>query len=185
MNPTCGTEPPATDRPSQPDTSNLAAYTEVRESDAPGVGLGLFATRCLPRGTVWWRATPTNVLHVTSEQLACLKASELARSPASQDFLEAIETFGYLLHGDEPGPGNSIVLTLDNGRFTNHAEVPSSGSAAEDPINWSATLVDVAPGDEITEDYRSYGGTDWYPQDGFLNGGPPGREAQGTDGKDG
>ena len=138
------------------DPANLASFTEVRESSVYGAGLGLFATRRIPRGTVWWRATPVNHIRVTKLAYLCLLGSELGRSESSDAMLASIHKFAYF------DPRNDeLILCLDNGRFVNHSTTPNSIPALHETTSASAAAVDIKPGEEIFENYCEYGNADW------------------------
>jgi spermidine synthase len=140
----------------------LDEYTEVRESGE--LGLGLFATRLIPKGTHWWKAGQDNVLNVTKRQYDVLMRSELARSAASRQLLEAIQMYGYI--NDET---NQVVVALDNSRFVNHSDTPNSDCAPEDPNNQAMANRDILPGEEICEDYRTYSMNTWdMPDEPYL-----------------
>ena len=138
------------------DPANLAGFTEVRESSVSGAGLGLFATRRIPRGTVWWRATPVNHIRVPKLTYLCLLGSELRRSKSSEALLASLHKFAYF----DPR-NNELILCLDNGRFVNHSTTPNSIPAHHELTSASATAVDIEPGEEIFENYQEYGDADW------------------------
>lgn len=138
------------------DPGNLAGFTEVRESSVAGAGLGLFATKRIPRGTVWWRATPVNHIRVPRLTYICLLNSELRRSGSSEAMLASIHKFAYF----DPR-NNELILCLDNGRFVNHSTMPNSVPANHEVTSASAAAVDIEPGHEIFENYQDYGDADW------------------------
>jgi SET domain-containing protein len=140
----------------------LEDFTEVRPS--PIGGVGLFATRRIPKGTVWWAAGTDNVLNVSRRQYDQLVASELAASEESRKLLEIIQMFGYI--NDDT---NEVVVALDNSRFVNHSDSPNSICDPEDPNNRAMADRDIEPGEEITEDYRTYSMNTWdMPDESYL-----------------
>lgn len=144
--------------------SALRQFTEVRASTTAGAGLGLFATRLIPRGTVWWKATPENCIRVSRRQYEVLFESQLASSPWSQGLLDAIQIFGYINDDDD-----ELIVAVDDSRFVNHSEHPNSDGGPEDPNNHSMATRDIQPGEEITEDYRTYGKSAWdMPDEPYL-----------------
>lgn len=146
------------------DPENLATFTEVRRSALPGAGLGLFATRRIPAGAVWWRATAANVINVPRAAYDTLLRSHLDGSPVSRELLNALQTFGYI--NDETG---ELVVAIDDSRFVNHSDTPNSASWPEDPNNQAMALRDIEPGEEITEDYRTYSMETWdMPEEPYL-----------------
>jgi hypothetical protein len=96
------------------------------------------------RFTRWWKAGQDNVLNVTKRQYDVLMRSELARSAASRQLLEAIQMYGYI--NDET---NQVVVALDNSRFVNHSDTPNSDCAPEDPNNQAMANRDILPGEEL------------------------------------
>lgn len=156
------TQPHGTESTDGADFTDLRSFTEVRESAVSG--LGLFATRRIPKGTVWWTAGSDNVINVSQAQYQHLLNSELSRSAESRAFLHAIQMYGYI--NEET---NEVVVAVDNSRFVNHADEPTSVCSAEDPNNQAVAAVDILPGDEITEDYRTYSMDTWnMPDEPYL-----------------
>jgi SET domain-containing protein len=52
------------------------------------------------------------------------------------------------------------VIAIDDGRFVNHSNDPNSVGVPGN-CNESMAARDIAPGDEITEDYRTYSMAGW------------------------
>lgn len=146
------------------DPAALHEFTEVRASLLLGAGLGLFATKRIRKGTVWWRARKDNVIRISRQQYELLSNSHLQHSELSQQLLRAIQVFGYInCETDE------VVIAIDDGRFVNHSPKPNSVAALEDPNEGAMAARDIEPGEEITEDYRTYSSSDWaIPEPGFL-----------------
>lgn len=152
------------DRDATIDTARLHEYTEVRESSVPGAGLGLFATQRIPKGTVWWEATADNCVRVTLKQYEVLKKSHLESSAWSRELLNAFQMFGYI-----DGETDELVVAVDDSRFVNHSDNPNSMPAPHDPDNQSVAALDIEPGEEILEDYRSYAMGTWdMPDEPYL-----------------
>jgi hypothetical protein len=64
-----------------------------------------------------------------------------------------------------------LVVAIDDSRFVNHSDNPNSMSAPEDPNNQAMAARDIEPGEEITEDYRTYSMNTWdMPDERYLNG---------------
>jgi SET domain-containing protein len=146
------------------DPGALHEFTEVRESTVPGAGLGLFATKLIPSGVVWWSATEVNCVCVTRKQYEILMASHLENSAWSREFLNAIQMFGYI--NDDT---DELVVAIDNSRFVNHSDTPNSLSNPEDPNNQAIAGRDIYPGEEILEDYRTYSMNTWdMPDEPYL-----------------
>jgi uncharacterized protein len=143
----------------------LHEFTEVRMSAVPGAGLGLFATRGISAGAVWWKATSVNCVCVSRAQYDTLLRSHLALSGWSREFLNAIQMFGYI--NDDT---NELVVAIDDSRFVNHSDDPNSMSAPDDPNNQAMAARDIEPGEEITEDYRTYSMNTWgMPDEPYLS----------------
>jgi hypothetical protein len=83
-------------------------------------GLGVFAKRDIPKGTVWWRARPgRDVLLINEAQFRTLKGSR--HSPISEALLKGITTYSYYSAEDDV-----LILILDHARDTNHSDEPNS-----------------------------------------------------------
>lgn len=126
--------------------------TEVRLSATHG--RGVFAKVAIPQHTVWWRVCPTNVTVITQAQYAAFVAS--APSPESDPFMAAILHFGYYVQQYD-----AIFFAIDNGRYINHSFQPNSAVASHADDLCSVALRDIAPGEEICEDYTHYDKCPW------------------------
>lgn len=130
----------------------LNHYVELKTS--PLHGLGLFAKRDIPCGTVWWRAKRTNVLLLKQSQYLTLQSSEV--NGTMESLLNIASVYGYY-----SARLDSIVICLDNARYVNHSFAPNSGAPDNgDPLS-SMALRDIYAGEEITEDYASYDACPW------------------------
>lgn len=125
---------------------------ELRPS--PLHGLGLFATKDIPKGTIWWKAKRTNVLLLNRSQYTTLLSSHI--NGTVQNLLDIASIYGYY-----SAKLDSIVVCLDNARYVNHSFEPNSGAPENgDPLA-SVTLRDIRAGEEMTEDYSSYDQCQW------------------------
>jgi hypothetical protein len=103
-------------------------------SDA--VGHGVVATAPIPAGTIVWAPDPLD-RRITVAEFAALP--ELMKAE--------VEHFAY---ADQDG---HRVLAWDRARYVNHACAPTCVSGGYD---CNVAAVDLAPGDELTDDYGSY-----------------------------
>jgi uncharacterized protein len=113
----------------------LTIPTYVAASTIPGAGLGLFAKGDIKAGTIIWRYDPglDVVLH------------ELPSNPVFRNF---VLKYGYVpLEGEY-----RWVLCIDDGRFMNHSDTPTTYDTAEHTI----TVRDLPAGTELTSDYRTF-----------------------------
>ncbi len=122
---------------------------EVRASSSHGYGL--FANEFIPKGTVWWRATESNVLLINHDQYRTLAGSTLAESV--QGFLESIHTYCFYEREYD-----SLVLILDETRHINHSFSANAGGGQ--PMQ-SIALEDIQAGEEILEDYTIFDRCPW------------------------
>lgn len=102
-------------------------------------GIGLFAHEFIAQGTCMWIFQPGFDLLFTEAQLAALSA------PAQRQ----ARRYAYY----DPAHGG-YVLASDDSRFCNHAD--DANMADDGDINYAAR--DIHPGEEITWDYRPWGG---------------------------
>ena len=129
----------------------IEQYTEVRPSKIHG--LGLFAKKFIPKGTVWWYARPQDVIIITKEQFLTLDVS--VKTILMNNFMECLLTYSYY---DEIL--DALIFCLDDSRFVNHSFNPNSGTEDEHALNAIAKR-DIHPGEEITEDFTRYFLGDW------------------------
>lgn len=115
-------------------------------------GLGLFANEFIPAGTVMWVLRPEFDVVLTEEQFQSL-------SPVAQ------EQVRYYCYYDPRH--RTYVLSSDDDRFTNHSDQANSVLDADGMS--TVALRDIHSGEEITWDYRAWGGID------FTVGAGPGR----------
>ncbi len=104
-------------------------------------GFGLYAAEPIPAGTVWWKFVQGFDYVLTPDQVAALPP--LAK--------EHITTYAYLWKG-------CWVHCADHAIFTNHSDNPNSYGVYPnaDVFGWSVAQRDIATGEEITEDYRTF-----------------------------
>jgi hypothetical protein len=108
--------------------------TEVRYINDT-IGMGLFATKFIPKGTVTYSMDKLDTLiHIDPLHI---------KDPIITKFMQK-----YLWEFEE----NTYVLCWDEGKYVNHACVPNSRAID----NHSVAVRDIHPGEEITEDYGCY-----------------------------
>ncbi len=113
--------------------------TELRVISA-AVGSGVFATAAIPRGTMTW------VRDALDQRFVAGRRADLT---ALLDD-DAVRRFLYRDRDD------LLVLLWDHGRFVNHSCEPNTAGGLDNDL--SVALRDIAPGDEITEDYGELSG---------------------------
>ena len=118
-------------------------YTETKPSDIHG--LGLFAKKKIPKGTIWWHARPQDVLIITKEQFLKLDSSN--KTPSMNDFIETLLIYSYYERDLD-----TLIFCLDNSRFVNHSKDANSGVSEDENGFCAMALKDISPGEEITED---------------------------------
>jgi hypothetical protein len=135
------------------DHNPIDHLTEVRPSSLHG--MGVFAKRDIPIGTVWWRARPgRDVLFIKEAQFEVLRGSFV--SPPSDGLLNSLYTYSYF-----SADHDALVLILDNARYTNHSSEPNSAEYDEPGAIGSVAIRDIKAGEEITEDYNLYDHCPW------------------------
>ena len=106
--------------------------TELRRVD-PEIGLGVFATRPLPRGTITWALDDLD-LRISATRLQKL----------GERYRPLIDRYAYLNgHGER-------ILCWDIGRFMNHSCDANSISTGWD---FDLAVRDIEAGEQITNDY--------------------------------
>ena len=105
---------------------------------SPAIGLGLFATADLPRGTITWAADPLDRV------LAPAAVAELPQTLAR----DLLDRFAW-----QASDGN-FILTWDNARFVNHSCAPNCISSG---FGFEMAVRDIAAGAELTNDYADLG----------------------------
>jgi hypothetical protein len=109
--------------------------TELRSVDTR-VGMGVVATRKIPKGTITWVHDELD-LTLSLEQMAQLRDM----------FRPIFEKYAYL-----DGSGK-YVLCWDHGRFVNHSCQPTCMAPGFD---FEVAIRDIEPGEQLTGDYATY-----------------------------
>jgi uncharacterized protein len=109
--------------------------TELQLVD-PRVGMGVVATRRIPKGTITW---------VHDEMDQTLSLEEVAR--LRDMFRPTFEKYAYL-----EGSGR-YVLCWDHGRFVNHSCQPTCMAPGFD---FEIAIRNIEPGEQLTGDYATY-----------------------------
>lgn len=106
-------------------------------------GTGLFAAEDIPAGTATWRFTPG--IDLTVHPDAVTEFTDVAR--------DWFVTYAYL----DIRTG-LYVLCADDARFMNHSEDPNVGGDYElEPVfGLDVAIRDIAAGEELTCDYRTF-----------------------------
>lgn len=103
-------------------------------------GLGLLAEQHIPAGTRVWEFRMGFDLMLTAAELERL-------SPVARDQV--------VWYGFWDANRGVFVLSMDDDRFTNHSPDPNTADASD---YGSFAVRDIRPGEEITWDYRPWGG---------------------------
>jgi len=114
----------------------LHPATMLKPAD-PTIGLGVFATESIPRGSITWVRDPLDQV---------LTPAEIAALPA----LCTADLEHYFCHGRD---GN-YLLCWDIGRYVNHSCEPNCFST-----EWGFEIAvrDIAAGEELSNDYANIG----------------------------
>jgi hypothetical protein len=107
--------------------------TELRPTDDDEIGLGVFATRPIPRGAVIWALDELDQ-HFPPERVKQLGAR----------YARLLERFAYLSAGGE------WILCWDLARWVNHSCEPNTLSCGWE---FDIAVRDIGEGEEITNDY--------------------------------
>ena len=99
------------------------------------IGLGVFATRAIPKGTITW---------VRDRLDQAFAPAAVAQLPTA--YHEIVLKYSFI-----DGHGH-FVLCWDHARFVNHSCNPTCRSAGYD---FELAVRDIAPGEELTDDYGS------------------------------
>lgn len=102
---------------------------------SPQIGIGVFATKFIPRGTVTW---------VFDALDQVIPADRAARLPARLE--KQLDIYSY-----RNGRGDRI-LCWDHARFVNHSCLPTSLAPG---LDLEIAVRDIQPGEQITDDYGS------------------------------
>jgi len=136
-------------------------YTEVKQSKIHG--LGLFAKKLIPKGTIWWHARERDVLIITKDQFITLTSS--IKSAQMETYMKILLTFSYYERDLD-----ALIFCLDNSRYVNHSSNANSGSDEDETGFCSVAQRDIHIGEEITEDYSKYTFCNWLEEHkGFFD----------------
>lgn len=125
----------------------IEEYAEVKPSKIHG--LGLFAKKLIPKGTIWWHARPQDVLIITKDQFLKLDSSH--KSAKMENFMKSLLTYSYYERDLD-----ALIFCLDDSRFVNHSFDANSGASEDENGFCAVAQKDIKPGEEITEDYSRY-----------------------------
>jgi hypothetical protein len=103
---------------------------------SPIHGFGVFTPLPIPAGTVIWEFTPGVDMEFTADQVAAFP----------DHYRDRIEMYSYV--NDE----GVYILCGDQARFMNHADTPN----CDDSGTVTRAIRDLAAGEELTCDYRSF-----------------------------
>ncbi len=133
-----------------PKTGFLIAY-EVKQCEDQVKGLGVFAKKDIPKGTMIWQ--PTLVKKLSQEEVYA-RLESMSREQA-QIFLQ----HGFVM----PSEDDKLCINPDDdGRLTNHSSnpnqhVPEGGKEA-------FAVRDIKAGEELTIDYSGLASPQWYKE---------------------
>ena len=130
----------------------IEEYTEVRPSKIHG--LGLFAKKFIPKGTIWWHARPQDVLIITKAQFLTLDNSH--QSSLVTNYLQSLLTYSYYERVLD-----ALIFCMDNSRYVNHSFNANSGATEDQNGFCSVAQRDIELGEEITENYSKYSVCTW------------------------
>jgi len=134
--------------PYNPKPNNpIEKYAVVKKSQIHG--LGLFAKKLIPKGTIWWHARPRDVLIISKEQFLILESSK--KTKGMKNFMHSLLTYSYYERDLD-----ALIFCLDNSRFVNHSFEANSGASEDENGFCAVAQIDIQPGIEITEDYSKY-----------------------------
>lgn len=120
----------------------LCIKTEVKKSNIPNAGKGLFSLEFAPKGSIIFiPATIFPYNNITLEEEYREKLQKIDKFPLNAGYRWGGD---YFLHCDE---------TPDNGDYMNHADNPNLLSC----LGFIFALYDIHCGDELTLDYRYIG----------------------------
>lgn len=113
------------------------------KQQSPIHGTGLFAAEPIPAGTPTWRFTPGIDLSIHPD--AVKQFTDVARD-------------WFLMYAYLDIRTGLYVLCADDARFMNHSETPNVGGDYEqEPVfGVDVALQDIAVGEELTCDYRTF-----------------------------
>ena len=134
--------------PYNPSSINpIEEFVEVKPSKIHG--LGLFAKKLIPKGTIWWHARVEDVLIINREQFITLESS--VKSSQMENYMRILLTYSYYERDLDV-----LIFCMDNSRYINHSLNANSGPLDDESGFRSMALRDIQTGEEITEDYSKY-----------------------------
>ena len=113
-------------------------------SAPPGGGIVCYAADAIPAGTAVWRFDPL------VDRLVPV-AAVVERAATDPVYRALVPRCAYVGHSDP----DHYIWHGDDGRFWNHAPTPLANTVvmADETV---VTLRDIAPGEELTADYRLF-----------------------------
>ena len=125
--------------------------SKTHVDSSPIHALGLFATELIPKDSVYWTYEPwVNVTTFSHTQYKYVHDSERTISLESKYMWDGFRVYSFYVKEID-----SLMFGLDNSRFINHSETPNS--AFDYNKKGRIALRDIQAGEEITENYYSYG----------------------------
>lgn len=116
---------------------------EIKKSDIPEAGNGVFAKAPIKKGDIVWEYQSRDCIELTENHFKMLNECR-----GDKSILKNFLMFSYC----EPSL-KKILFLSDEGRYTNHSETPNCGIHQCNSI----ALRDIEVGEEIVENYRTYG----------------------------
>lgn len=100
---------------------------------SPEMGIGVFATKFIPKGTITW----------AQDKLDIILSPQEVRN-LSNEYQATIEKYAFRNREGE------LVLCWDNSRFVNHS---FNSNCLTTPYNFEIAIRDIQVGEELTDDY--------------------------------
>ncbi|MFT6166271.1 MAG: hypothetical protein ACJAV5_000923 [Vicingaceae bacterium] len=100
---------------------------------SPEMGIGVFATKFIPKGTITW----------AQDELDIVLSPQAVRK-LSNEYQATIEKYAFRNRDGES------VLCWDNSRFVNHS---FNSNCLTTPYNFEIAIRDIQIGEELTDDY--------------------------------
>ncbi|PIQ21712.1 MAG: SET domain-containing protein-lysine N-methyltransferase [Cytophagales bacterium CG18_big_fil_WC_8_21_14_2_50_42_9] len=109
---------------------------------SPISGIGLYADKFIPKGTVIWKFAPNLDLKLTDTEYQTLN---------QQHNFEVLDKYIYksLISG-------CYILCADDARFINHSSAANTLDTLQDIEGLTIAAVDIQPGEEITSNYEAF-----------------------------
>lgn len=135
----------------------LLVRTTLRES--PVSGIGLFADEPIPKGTLIWKFDPT---------------FDLIFDPKAVDALPSLQRELIVCYAYLSIQIGTYIYSIDDSRFINHSADHANIDEVARPgerLTCGVANRDIARGEEILENYRSYDAHDRVSDAPYLGGG--------------